>query len=191
MTSSLLFLTQTPFGKGVYAKGANSFLESILFPFRVDIFSEYRQTHFDRVLLESVVIHLKWTYYIFTSMSFLYYTNLSWANSVDRYGYICTENNSQSFNHKQSLAIFFYDKQRWCHIRIRTFRHVRIAITKTYLIILTPLNPTFFIIKLGFTGVYNNFFFILLKNIDCGYSLGPPRRGGSNEYPQSMFWAEI
>ena len=23
--------------------------------------------------------------------------------------------------------------------------------------------------------------------IDCGYSLEPPRRGGSNEYPQSMF----
>ena len=25
------------------------------------------------------------------------------------------------------------------------------------------------------------------ENIDCGYSLEPPRRGGSNEYPQSMF----
>ena len=35
------------------------------------------------------------------------------------------------------------------------------------------------------------FFIFLLKNIDCGYSLEPPRRGGSNEYPQSMFWAEI
>ena len=29
------------------------------------------------------------------------------------------------------------------------------------------------------------------QNIDCGYSLEPPRRGGSNEYPQSMFWVEI
>ena len=29
------------------------------------------------------------------------------------------------------------------------------------------------------------------QNIDRGYSLEPPRRGGSNEYPQSMFWAEI
>ena len=29
------------------------------------------------------------------------------------------------------------------------------------------------------------------QNIDCGHSLEPPRRGGSNEYPQSMFWAEI
>ena len=39
--------------------------------------------------------------------------------------------------------------------------------------------------------VYIIFFLFLLKNIDCGYSLEPPRRGGSNEYPQSMFWAEI
>ena len=32
------------------------------------------------------------------------------------------------------------------------------------------------------------FFVFLLKNIDCGYSLEkkPPKRGGSNEYPQSM-----
>ena len=30
-------------------------------------------------------------------------------------------------------------------------------------------------------------FIFLLKNIDCEYSLEPPQRGGSNEYPQSMF----
>ena len=30
-------------------------------------------------------------------------------------------------------------------------------------------------------------FHISAKNIDCGYSLEPPRRGDSNEYPQSMF----
>ena len=34
-------------------------------------------------------------------------------------------------------------------------------------------------------------FHISAQNIDCGYSLEPPRRGGSNEYPQYMFWAEI
>ena len=28
---------------------------------------------------------------------------------------------------------------------------------------------------------------ILAQNIDCGYSLEPPRWSGSNEYPQSMF----
>ena len=27
--------------------------------------------------------------------------------------------------------------------------------------------------------------------MDCGYSLEPPRRDGSNLYPQSMFWVEI
>ena len=32
-----------------------------------------------------------------------------------------------------------------------------------------------------------NMFLISAQNIDCGYSLEPPRRGGSNEYPQSMF----
>ena len=31
------------------------------------------------------------------------------------------------------------------------------------------------------------FFHVSAQNIDCGYSLEPPRRGGSNEYPQSMF----
>ena len=30
-------------------------------------------------------------------------------------------------------------------------------------------------------------FHISAQNIDCGYPLEPPRRGGSNEYPQSMF----
>ena len=34
---------------------------------------------------------------------------------------------------------------------------------------------------------YSDIFHISAKNIDCGYSLEPPRRGGSNEYPQSMF----
>ena len=31
------------------------------------------------------------------------------------------------------------------------------------------------------------FFQISAQNIDCGYSLEPTRRGGSNEYPQFMF----
>ena len=32
-------------------------------------------------------------------------------------------------------------------------------------------------------------FLIFAQNIDCGYTLEPPRRGGSNEYPQSKFWS--
>ena len=44
----------------------------------------------------------------------------------------------------------------------------------------------YIIVKLGFTGVYI-IFLIFAQTIDCGYSLEPPRGGGSNEYPQSMF----
>ena len=35
------------------------------------------------------------------------------------------------------------------------------------------------------------FFHISDQNIDCGYSLEPPRRGGSNEYPQSILFSKI
>ena len=49
-----------------------------------------------------------------------------------------------------------------------------------------PLKPHFCMVKLVFIGVYI-IFLISAQNIDCGYSLEPPRRGGSNEYPQSMF----
>ena len=37
----------------------------------------------------------------------------------------------------------------------------------------------------------SDIFHISAQIIDCGYSLEQPRRGGSNEYPQSMSWAEI
>ena len=33
-------------------------------------------------------------------------------------------------------------------------------------------------------------FLIFAQNIDCGYTLEPPRQGSSNEYPQSMFWSK-
>ena len=37
----------------------------------------------------------------------------------------------------------------------------------------------------------SDIFHISAQNIDCGYLLEPPRRGGSNEYPQSMFLSRI
>ena len=37
-----------------------------------------------------------------------------------------------------------------------------------------PLKPHFYVVKLGFTGVYI-IFLISAQNIDCGYSLEPPR----------------
>ena len=35
------------------------------------------------------------------------------------------------------------------------------------------------------------FFLFLVQNIDCGYSLEPPQRGGSNVYPRSMLLSKI
>ena len=46
--------------------------------------------------------------------------------------------------------------------------------------ILLPKNENFQI-------KHSDIFHIFDQNIDCGYSLEPSRRGGSNEYPQSMF----
>ena len=59
-------------------------------------------------------------------------------------------------------------------------------ITKTYLYNFDPFKPHFYIVKLGFTGVYISFLISALKH-RLWYTLEPPRRGGSNEYPQSMF----
>ena len=46
--------------------------------------------------------------------------------------------------------------------------------------ILPPKNENFQIKN-------SDIFHISAQNKDCGYSLEPPHRGGSNEYPQSMF----
>ena len=56
--------------------------------------------------------------------------------------------------------------------------HNHSIITKTCLYNIDPLKPHFYIVKLGFTGVYI-IFLISAQNIDCGYSLEPPRRGGT------------
>ena len=36
----------------------------------------------------------------------------------------------------------------------------------------------------NFQRKFFDIFLIFAQNIDCGYTLEPPRRGGSNEYPQ-------
>ena len=59
-------------------------------------------------------------------------------------------------------------------------KHVYLNILK----ILPPKNENFQIKS-------SDSFLISAQNIDCRYSLQPPRRGGSYEYLQSMFWAEI
>ena len=53
----------------------------------------------------------------------------------------------------------------------------------------TPSNPR---LLYSNTGVCRGkpIFLIFAQNIDCGYTSEPPRPGGSNEYPQSMFWSK-
>ena len=60
-----------------------------------------------------------------------------------------------------------------------------INITKTYLCNVYPLIPHFYVVKLGYAGEYL-FSLFSFQNIDCGYSLKPPRRGGSNVYSQAI-----
>ena len=64
-----------------------------------------------------------------------------------------------------------------------------LCITKTCLYNFDPLKPHFYIVKLGFTGVY--IIFLISAQNHNGYSLELPQWGSSNEYSQSMFWAEI
>ena len=63
-------------------------------------------------------------------------------------------------------------------------RIYQIKTFKVYIIYnIDPLTTQFYIVKLALTGVYIVFFFLIsVQNIDCGYSLEPPRRGGSKEY---------
>ena len=106
--------------------------------------------------------------------------------------YICNLHNCWKEKKEESFVseTFQYFNKRYRNESTALERPV--IITKTRLYNFGPLKPHFYIVKLGFTGLgYKLFFLFLLKNIDCGYSLEPPHRGGSNEYPQSMFWAEI
>ena len=51
-----------------------------------------------------------------------------------------------------------------------------------YMKIFSPIKIENFIRKKK-----KDIFLIFAQNIDCGYTLEPLRRGGSNEYPKSMF----
>ena len=45
-----------------------------------------------------------------------------------------------------------------------------------------------YVVKIeSFQDEKNDIFIIFAQNKDCGHTLEPPRRGGSNKYPQSMF----
>ena len=69
---------------------------------------------------------------------------------------------------------------------IHSFRNH--TITKTCLYNFDPLKPHFYIVKLGFTGVFIIFLISAQKHrLWVLVRTASARRGGSNEYPQSMF----
>ena len=71
-----------------------------------------------------------------------------------------------------------------------TYHKKRKTITKTYLYNFDPLKPHFYIVKLGFTGVYI-IFLISTQNIDCGYSLEPPGPTEKNIRPRLKEYQRI
>ena len=66
----------------------------------------------------------------------------------------------------------FQCQNRTLNVKIRYL--AKVLITKTSPCNEYPLTPQFYTEKVGFTRVYI-FFLFLLQNIDCGYSLEPPR----------------
>ena len=52
-------------------------------------------------------------------------------------------------------------------------------------------NTDFLCFKIeNFQQNFLDMLLIFAPNKDCGYTLEPPRRGGSKEYPQSLFWSK-
>ena len=74
----------------------------------------------------------------------------------------------------QNTVLFLvpWNKQDGCSLRKHAYSNI--------LKLLPPKNENFQTKNI-------DIFHISAQNIDCGYSLEPPRRGGSNWHPQSMF----
>ena len=79
-----------------------------------------------------------------------------------------------------------------CTYKGFSFNHYVRFITKTclYNFDSPTRKPHFCIVKLGFTGDIHYLCYFCSKT-GIVYSIELPRRGGSNEHPQSMFCAEI
>ena len=100
------------------------------------------------------------------------------ANSVDL--------NESAYHEASHLDLHCLQKYLSWYTGLKAFWHYLAlhSITKTrlfkYIENFTTKNENFQI-------KHSNIFHISAQNIDCEYLLEPPQRGGSNEYPQSMF----
>ena len=99
----------------------------------------------------------------------------------DKYMQISKQFDLKAFHYTQ-VNVRKMDANRNVIISVSCLWHnaVIYVITKTRLYNFDLLKPHFYIVKLGFTGVYI-IFLISAQNMVCGYLLEPPRRGGSNE----------
>ena len=114
------------------------------------------------------------------------------SNSCGKYGNNCCCSKHTDYLGIHCLKLHKDYYLRFCIIEVAEPENVPFdtfawrSITKTrlfkYIENFTTKNENFQIKKSG------NFIF-LAHNIDCGFMLEPPRRGGSNEYPQSMFFS--
>ena len=107
-----------------------------------------------------------------TCMSFFYHTTDRMCSCAS------TDYNNSSglvywhnMTYYKGKAFFFFPRFRRWFIRLQRFDCTS---RKHVYIILTPLKPHFYIVKLGFTGVYI-IFLISAQNVDCWYLLEPPR----------------
>ena len=83
-----------------------------------------------------------------------------------------------TLNTRTNQARSYSVDQIWHHFNIRShYENMPIQIYRQFHLKKTE----------NFQIKNSDIFHISAQNIDCGYSLEPPRRGGSNEYPQSMF----
>ena len=92
---------------------------------------------------------------------------------------------------KNKVCLLGYVAQLYTGIQKDNYVIIQIVIITlrkhAYLNILKIFPPKYENVQIKNSDIFH----ISAQNIDCGYSLEPPRRGGSNEYPQSMFRAEI
>ena len=88
---------------------------------------------------------------------------------------MCTNTSGELLEGRKS-SFSITSSHPWAHYitKTRLFKYIENFTTKT--------KRNFHIKK------KSDIFHISAQNIDCGYSLELPRRGGSNEYPQSMFF---
>ena len=72
----------------------------------------------------------------------------------------------------------------YCQFTTSSFKRLDVNITKTRLF---KYTENFNTKNENFQIKNSDIFHISAQNMDCGYSLEPPRRGGSNEYHNLCF----